>query len=74
MKSIKGKNIIWQKYGPGAYDGWLYKETAGPMFTGSDITYIYNDYRTVIHGYFQNGYLVEGQASKIIACRCTEGM
>ena len=44
------------------------------MFTGSDITYIYNDYRTVIHGYFQNGYLVEGQASKIIACRCTEGM
>jgi hypothetical protein len=86
VKTIRiGKNrIIWSEYGPNQYDGWLYRgsNNAGDKksddddnaFTGSNITYIYNDLSTVIHGNFSNNYLMGGRSSRIIGFRCKNGI
>ena len=43
-------------------------------FSEEDITFIYPDMKTVLVGKFQNGIMLEGKASKIIAERCNNGM
>ena len=60
----------WSKFGSGNHDGWLYQENS----ESEQITYIYDDFSTVIHGKFLQKTLVEGRASKISAFRCNNGL
>ena len=73
VKEVSNKNGFWKwsKFGNGEHDGWLYQEN--PEDLGSwdkKVTYIYDDFSTVIHGIFENKILIEGYASKIVAFRC----
>ena len=73
VKEVSNKNGFWKwsKFGNGEHDGWLYQEN--PEDLGSwdkKVTYIYDDFSTVIHGTFENKILIEGYASKIVAFRC----
>ena len=61
---------IWSKFGSGLHDGWLYRKNS----ESDQITYIYDDSSTVIHGIFHDRTLVEGRASKIVAFRCNNGL
>ena len=46
-------DLTWAKFGDKAYDGWLYGRTDDEgYFTGDNITYVYDDLTTVIHGKF----------------------
>ena len=66
--------LKWKKFGSGQYDGWLYGKTdSNGEFTGDNITYIYDNFASVIHGKFNKGVLVSGRASKITGFRCLSG-
>ena len=68
FKSVKADDIQWKKFGDYEYDGWLYSSQ------GNTVAYIYDDFRTVIIGNFQNSRLKSGYASKIIGYRCHDGI
>ena len=62
VKEVSNKNGFWKwsKFGNGEHDGWLYQEN--PEDLGSwdkKVTYIYDDFSTVIHGTFENKILIE---------------
>ena len=43
-------------------------------FTGEEITFIYPDLLTGLHGRFRDGEVVEARAVDIVAERCREGV
>ena len=43
-------------------------------FTGEEITYIYADLLTGLHGKFRDGEVVEARAVDIVAERCQQGV
>ena len=43
-------------------------------FTGEEITYIYPDLLTGLHGKFRDGEVVEARAVDIVAERCQQGV
>ena len=43
-------------------------------FPGSNISWIYPDMKTVLHGYFEDGVMREAKATSIIAERCNRGI
>ena len=53
---------------------WLILDFSGLSFDGNNITYIYDDLQTVIHGEFYNGTLISGKSTKIKAFRCKDGV
>ena len=75
VKEVSNKNGFWKwsKFGNGEHDGWLYQENPGDL-SNKKVTYIYDDFSTVIHGTFENKILIEGYASKIVAFRCHQVM
>jgi len=68
FKSVIANQIQWKKFGDYDHDGWLYSSQ------GNTVAYIYDDFRTVIIGNFQNSRLKSGYASKIIGYRCNNGI
>ena len=68
FKSVIANQIQWKKFGDYEHDGWLYSSQ------GNTVAYIYDDFRTVIIGNFQNSRLKSGYASKIIGYRCNNGI
>ena len=71
VKEVSYKNGFWKwsRFGNGEHDGWLYQENPEDL-SNKKVTYIYDDFSTVIYGTFENKILIEGYASKIIAFRC----
>ena len=71
VKEVSNKNGFWKwsRFGNGEHDGWLYQENPEDL-SNKKVTYIYDDFSTVIYGTFENKILIEGYASKIIAFRC----
>ena len=53
---------------------WIILNFSGLTFDGNNITYIYDDLQTVIHGEFYNGTLIAGKSTKIKAYRCKNGV
>lgn len=62
----RGKVWKWSKFGKGDHDGWLYQDTSDSQ----NITYVFDDFSTVIQGIFHDRILIEGHASRIVAFRC----
>ena len=71
VKEVSNRNGFWKwsKFGKGEHDGWLYQENPDDL-SNKKVTYIYDDFSTVIYGIFENKILIEGYASKIVAFRC----
>ena len=65
---FRSKSLAWKSFGNGLNDGWLYGYIH-PKSTGDDIAYIYDDFKTVIMGNFENGTLLSGTKAKITAYR-----
>ncbi|XP_040572006.1 histone-lysine N-methyltransferase SETD7 [Lepeophtheirus salmonis] len=68
--------VLWQKYGDGIHDGWLYGIT--DLKTGEFIKkktyYIYPNYMTAIQGTFRGDMLRGGKETKATHFRCRGGI
>lgn len=68
FQEISGESTTWRKYGSNPHDGYFYED-------GKIKAYIYDDMTTVLVGEFtQDGFLLEGRASKIVAYKCHKGI
>ena len=67
--------LTWQQVGSSLTDGLLYGlvDSEG-RFTGNNITFLYPDLRTGLHGVFSNGELVAGHEVRVVAARCRGGL
>ena len=69
------RRLAWQWVSRYKIDGLLYGELdAADRFTGHNITFIYPDFVTGLHGTFENGRLVSGVAVRLTARRCRGGL
>ena len=69
------KGLAWQWKSERLLEGFLYGEVDEKgRFTGEEVTYIYPDLLTGLHGKFLNGEVVEARAVDIVAERCHQGM
>jgi histone-lysine N-methyltransferase SETD7 len=67
--------IFWQWVSRYRMDGLLYgRPDHEGRLTGPNITFIYPDFETALHGTFDNGQLVEGVAMRIVGRRCRGGI
>ena len=67
FSSIYTDSFVWQAYGDGPLDGWIYEEIIEPGLTQT--YYIYSDYRSAIKGHFRSKVLSKGVETKIIGYR-----
>ena len=67
FSSVYTDNFVWQAYGDGPLDGWIYEEIIEPGLTQT--YYIYSDYRSAIKGHFRSKVLSKGIETKIIGYR-----
>jgi len=65
-----GEKVIWQEYDESSRSGIF----VGNSFTGDNLTYIYEDFKTTLVGRFDSGEFVEGVEAVIIAERCNMGI
>ena len=69
------QGLAWQWKSERLLEGFLYGEVDEKgRFTGEEVTYIYPDLLTGLHGKFLNGEVVEARAVDIVAERCHQGM
>ena len=65
----------WQWKSERMREGFLYGEVDQEgKFTGDEITFIYPDLLTGLHGKFINGEVLEARAVDIVAERCQQGI
>ena len=65
----------WQWKSERMLEGFLYGEVDQEgKFTGDEITYIYPDLLTGLHGKFVDGEIQEARAVDIVAQRCRQGI
>ena len=75
FKDHKPQGLTWQWKSERMLEGFLYGEVDEEgRFTGEEITYIYPDLLTGLHGKFLNGEVVEARAVDIVAERCDQGV
>jgi hypothetical protein len=67
FSSVYNDNFVWQAYGDGQLDGWIYEEIIEPGLTQT--FYVYSDYRSAIKGHFRSKVLTKGIETKIIGYR-----
>ena len=69
------RGLTWQRVGRHRLDGLLYGmvDSTG-RFSGDNITFVYPDLRTGLHGTFRDGELVAATEVRIVAARCRGGM
>ena len=67
FSSVYTDNFVWQAYGDGPLDGWIYEEIIEPGLTQT--YYVYSDYRSAIKGHFRSKVLSKGIETKIIGYR-----
>ena len=71
----KPQGKTWQQKSARMLEGFLYGEVDQEgKFTGDEITYIYPDLLTGLHGKFVNGEIQEARAVDIVAQRCQKGI
>jgi len=71
----KPRGKTWQLKSARMLEGFLYGEVDQEgKFTGDEITFIYPDLLTGLHGKFVDGEIQEARAVDIVAERCQEGI
>ena len=67
--------MAWQWKSDRMLEGFLYGEVDQEgKFTGDEITFIYPDLLTGLHGKFVDGEVLEARAVDIVAERCQQGI
>ena len=75
FKDGKPQGLAWQWKSERMLEGFLYGEVDQEgKFTGDEITFIYPDLLTGLHGKFINGEVLEARAVDIVAERCQQGI
>ena len=69
------RGLAWQWKSERMLEGFLYgKVDKEGKFSGDEITYIYPDLLTGLHGKFVDGEVLEARAVDIVAERCQQGI
>ena len=75
FRDNKPQGVAWQWKSERLLEGFLYGEVDNDgKFTGDEITFIYPDLLTGLHGKFRDGEVVEARAVDIVAERCQQGV
>ena len=75
FKDGKPQGLAWQWKSERMLEGFLYgKVDKEGKFSGDEITYIYPDLLTGLHGKFLDGEVLEARAVDIVAERCQQGI
>ena len=75
FKDDKPQGLAWQWKSERMLEGFLYGEVDEEgKFTGDEITFLYPDLLTGLHGKFVDGEVKEARAVDILAERCRGGM
>ena len=71
----KPRGLAWQWKSERMLEGFLYGEVdLEGKFTGDEITFLYPDLLTGLHGKFLDGEVLEARAVDIVAERCRQGI
>ena len=75
FKDGKPQGLAWQWKSERMLEGFLYGEVDHEgKFTGDEITFLYPDLLTGLHGKFVDGEVQEARAVDIVAERCQQGI
>ena len=71
----KPRGLAWQWRSERMLEGFLYGEVdLEGKFTGDEITFLYPDLLTGLHGKFLDGEVLEARAVDVVAERCRQGI